>query len=220
MPKDARDRARELAQRYLAAGDPTGWFEPLYAEGLRGEAEIPWAGRGPNPHLVEWLDAHPVGPGARALVVGCGLGDDAERLAADGAQTTAFDVSPTAIQWARRRFPESRVAYVVADLFRPPAEWRRAFDFVFEAYTFQALPETVRPAAMRSAAEFVGPGGRLLVVCRGRDAAEPPGQLPWPLTRAELGALEQSGLAIESFEDFVEDGDPPIRRFRAVCRRG
>lgn len=219
MSQDSRDRARELAQHYLAAGDPTGWFEPLYAEGFRGEAEIPWADRGANPHLVEWLGGRRAAPGSRALVVGCGLGDDAERLAAGGADTTAFDVSPTAIAWARQRFPDSRVAYVVADLLRPPAEWRRAFDFVFEAYTLQALPETVRPAAMRSAADFVGPGGRLLVVCRGRDAADPPGRLPWPLTRAELGEMEGAGLVEESFEDFFEDGDPPIRRFRAVYRR-
>ena len=54
------------------------------------------------------------------------------------------------------------------------------------------------------------------MVCRGRDPEEPPGALPWPLTRAEIEAL---GMRVESFEDFLDDEDPPVRRFRTLLRR-
>ena len=81
-----RKRARELARHYLAEQNPTGWFEALYAESGGDAGAIPWADMEANPNLVEWLDRHlgnqmaPIG--ARALKVGCGLGDDAEELVA------------------------------------------------------------------------------------------------------------------------------------------
>jgi SAM-dependent methyltransferase len=115
------------------------WFEPLYRAAERGEREIPWDRGEPNPALVDWtrgLD----GSGRRALVVGSGTGDDAELVAGLGFATTAFDIAGTAIAISRRRFPGSRVDYRVADLLAPPAEWSRAFDFVVESITVQALP--------------------------------------------------------------------------------
>lgn len=59
--------------------------------------------------------------------------------------------------------------------------------------------------------------GTLLLVCRGRDAADPPGDTPWPLTREELAARE-NGLPLVSFEDYYDAETPPVRRFRAVYR--
>lgn len=49
--------------------------------------------------------------------------------------------------------------------------------------------------------------------------AESPGQMPWPLTRAEVEAIATPGLALASFEDFLDAEDPPVRRFRALFRR-
>jgi hypothetical protein len=43
--------------------------------------------------------------------------------------------------------------------------------------------------------------------------------MPWPLTRAELGAIAMPNLTLVSFEDFIDDEDPPVRRFRALFRR-
>jgi SAM-dependent methyltransferase len=207
----SRERARELARRALARGDATGWFEELYAE-AQSEADISWADLVPNPSLVEWLDTHPVS--GRALKVGAGLGDDAEELVRRGLTVTAFDVAPTAVEWARRRFPDSAVDYVVADVLAPPADWRGAFEFVLEAYTLQVLPPQSRPVAARAIAETLAPGGRLLVIARGRDAGEDEGAMPWPLTPDELrGSF--AALTLVAFDDFVDDEDPPVRRLRA-----
>src|SRR5262249_300767 len=57
----------------------------------------------------------------------------------------AFDISPTAIDGARGRFPGSAVDYTPGDLLNPPASWRGAFDLVVEIYTVQPPHGTARP---------------------------------------------------------------------------
>lgn len=209
-----------MAAEFLRKGDPTGWFEALYKEGEAGKSIVPWADRGANPGLTEFWKEHPqTTSGKKALVIACGLGDDAEQLAAWGFETTAFDISETAIRTARKRFPKSEVKYSEADLFQPPAEWERKFDFVFEANTVQALPASVRAQAIQKIAGFVGPGGKLLAIVRGRESHEPEGEMPWPLTRAELGEFVRAGLAEESFEEYFDNEEPPARRFRVLYTR-
>jgi hypothetical protein len=73
-----RATARALAAAALQRGDPTGWFEELYA-GAAQAGEVPWADLVPNPMMVAWLEREGViGDGRRALKVGAGLGDDAD----------------------------------------------------------------------------------------------------------------------------------------------
>jgi SAM-dependent methyltransferase len=212
-----RTRARALAQESLARGDAVGWFERLYAEAGRGAAVVPWADLAPNPHVVAWLDREAPRPG-RALDVGCGLGDTAEALTQRGFEVVAFDVSQTAIEEARRRFPESRVDYRAADLLRLPAHFAGAFDLVVECYTLQVLPPDARARAAQSLRETLRPGGTLLVVARGREPEDPPGEMPWPLMRAEVEAIATPRLVVGGFEDFMDQEDPPVRRFRAWFR--
>lgn len=198
-----------------------GWFEELYAQvKFSGLAVVPWADLEPNPNLVAWLDRERVeGRGKSALVVGCGLGDDAEELSRRGFQVTAFDVSDSAIAIAAKRFPSSAVEYVAADLFQPPTEWRGEYDLVHEAYTLQVLPGWLRQEALGQLAGFLAPDGKLLLIARARDDADDPGELPWPLTLTELDAVTGFGLARIAIEDYFDDEVPPVRRFRAVYRR-
>ena len=118
----AIEQIRSLVAESIADGDPTGWFERLYAKAEAGEAVVPWADGEPNPNLVSWASGL-AGAGKRALVPGCGLGYDAEFLAALGFDVTAFDISPTGIEAARRVNPASAVHYQVADLTDLPPEW-------------------------------------------------------------------------------------------------
>jgi SAM-dependent methyltransferase len=206
--------AQLLAARSIARGDATGWFETLYAAAEQGAVTVPWADNAPNVRLVSAL-AGLSGPG-RALVVGCGLGDDAEHVASLGYATVAFDVSPTAVTGARRRFPASAVEYVVADLLSPPPSWVAAFDLVVEVYTVQVLTGPARVSAVARLAELVAPGGRLLVIAGAREETDHPGEMPWPLTRAEIESFRDHGLVKESiveFRDTTERG--LVRRWRA-----
>ena len=218
MNEAARDVVRKLAASYHAEGKPLGWFEPVYQQAAGSTDAIPWADLKPNHNLTDWLDENPINEGASALVVGCGLGDDAEELARRGMDVTAFDIAPTAIQWCRQRFPDSRVRYEVGDVLSLPAAWRGRFDLIVEIYTLQALPAELRGAAMRGLAGALAIEGRLLIVCRGREPEDPKGELPWPLTRAEFDPLREV-LNERSFEDYLDGQGEPVRRFRVVLER-
>jgi 2-polyprenyl-3-methyl-5-hydroxy-6-metoxy-1,4-benzoquinol methylase len=215
-----RTRARELAAEFNAKGDPLGWFEALYREAESGSTEIPWADLVPNPNLLDFWELHPQEARSKsALTIGSGLGDDAEQLSAWGFQTTEFDISATAITAAKKRFPYTKVQYVVADLLTPPESWRAKFDFVVESYTLQSLPPDLRALAFPRIAEFLKPAGMLLVIARGRDPEEEAGHVPWRLTRAELAIFLSAGLQEISFEDYLDPHDPGVRKFRATYRR-
>lgn len=213
--RDPDADARRLAAEALAEGDPVGWFERLYAESGSGDAIVPWDSGTAHPLLVEWAgDLR--GEGRPALVVGAGLGDDAEYVAGLGFETVAFDVSESAVRLARERFPGSRVRYRAADLLAPPAEWERAFDLVVEIMTVQALPEELHAAAIERVASFVRPGGTLLVIAMARDEGGPVPAPPWPLTPSELAAFATGGLAAGKAEEFR---DGPRHRRRATFHR-
>lgn len=215
-----RARARELAAEYVARGDHKGWFEQLYREAKEGKAGVPWADYRPNPNLIDFWERNTISAaGNTALVVGCGLGDDAEQLAAWGFHTVAFDISESAIRGCRERFSRSSVNYETADLFSAPREWAGAFDFVLESYTLQVLPERLRMRAMRCIATLVRDGGHLLVIARGREEEDPAGKMPWPLTHCELNTFRNCGLEEISFEDYYDCESPPVRRFRALYAR-
>jgi 2-polyprenyl-3-methyl-5-hydroxy-6-metoxy-1,4-benzoquinol methylase len=202
-PGDADFLARRAAARRkldAAPGaftdDPAGrkaWFGTVYSLAEGDPAAIPWADLAAKPALVDWLQAHP-GLGRRALDVGCGLGDNAEALAAAGWLTSAFDIAEAAVVWAKRRFPDTTVDYRCADLFEPPAEWRDGFDLVHECFTLQAMAGPLRTAAFAAVASLVAPGGTLLVIARSRAESEPVGQPPWPLAPSELARFEALGF--------------------------
>lgn len=217
--RDPGAAARRLAAEALAARDATAWFERLYAAAEEGEAVVPWDRGAPHRLLVEW-GAGIDGGGRRALVVGAGLGADAEYVAGLGFETVAFDVSATAIRTARRRFPDSRVDYVAADLLDPPAEWREAFDLVVESLTVQSLPDPPRRDAIAQVGRMVAPGGTLLVIATARDEADGPVHgPPWPLTRAEVESFASGGLEPRRIEDLRDSEQPDIHRWRAEFER-
>jgi SAM-dependent methyltransferase len=208
-------QADRLAAQSLASGDPTGWFERLYAAAAAGETPMPWEG-GPRRQLVEWAAGRPRVTGQRAVVVGAGLGENAELVASLGYDTTAFDIAPSAVAQARARFPDSKVDYRVADLFDLPAEWIGAFDLVVEVYTVQALPVSVRVRAIENITRLVGPGGTLLVISVANLAGEPVAGPPWPLTRSDVDAFAAGGFDVITDELMTDDGVP---RWRLELRR-
>jgi len=105
-----------------------------------------------------------------------------------------------------------------ADLFKAPAQWQSKFDFVLELYTLQVLPPELRAEAARCIASFLAPGAMLLLIARAREPDEPRGQMPWPLTLDEIQVFETAGLKIIEFEDFWDEEDPLVRRFRISYR--
>jgi SAM-dependent methyltransferase len=211
---DPREHTKELAAEFLEKGDATGWFDALYAEAEGNHEHIPWADLEPNKYLVKFAEKTNLqGDGRKALVVGCGLGDDARFLHDLGFAVTAFDISPTAIEWAKKLHVETSIDFQVIDLFNPPPEWHRAFEFVLEVYTIQPLPLEIREKVVDSIAQFVAENGKLALVTRGREDDEQPLELPWALSRKDLSRFEFNGLKQIYFEEMPGDEDVPVRRF-------
>ena len=215
-----------------ASGFPGGlsapqWFDAVYRDARGDAAAVPWADLRSNPMMVAWLNAEAPGlirPGSRVVVVGCGLGDDVSELANRGYDAVGFDVSPTAVEWARRRFPGLSAAMLQADLLALPTRLLRRFDLVVENYTLQALPPALREQAARAVASLACPRGHVLTIASGRDADEPLDPAagpPWPLAARELtGLMEQAGMRpCRPIDDFLDGEDPPARRLRALFSR-
>lgn len=215
MTRRSSNPVSDLIRRAWNRGEPAGWFEELYAGARDGEGRVPWAQMAAHPDFADWAARESLdGGGKSALVIGCGLGDDAEFLAELGFSVTAFDISATAIAWAKERFPDTRVDYQVADLFKTPEAWRHAYDFVLESRTIQALPYDLAPQTIAQIAGFVAPGGSVLVLCHAREEATPAQGIPWPLARSDLAQFTAAGLGEVQVEALGHGA-----RFRAVYRR-
>lgn len=228
FPMSGRDGPGAIATAHADPAAEAERFESVYHEAGGNPVKVPWADGRANPALVSWLNsAGPavVRPGARSVVVGCGLGDDVAELLSRGYDATGFDVSGTAVAWARRRFPEYADAFVCADLFKMPSRYRRRFDLVVEVHTLQALHPSLREEAAAALAELVSTRGLLVAICRGRKesvALETVEGPPWALTACELlGLMEASGLhPVRAPDEFTDDEAPPVERLRCAFCRG
>lgn len=210
-------RVKQLAHEASQQARPYDWFETLYTEAAGNTDQIPWAKLTPHPYLLDWLSGQSVIQNAKtALVIGCGLGDDAEALSKLGLAVTAFDVSETAITWCIQRFPGSKVSYQVGDLFNLNPQWNSAFDLVFECRTLQALPLEIRSQAISKIGPLVAPRGCLLVITRLREEFTTSDGPPWPLSNQELSQFATFGLEEISRQSWQE---AEIQSVRVAYRR-
>lgn len=215
------DRRKSAGPFEIFEAQPTAWFETLYAGTDAEGAGVPWANMQTHPAFDSWLDRNVLdGSGKTALVVGCGMGDDAVALEALGFDVTAFDVSASAIELCKQRFPQSKVAFEQADLLEPQPQWRRKFDFVLEVYTVQALPPVYERVLIESIAEFVSPNGQLVVVAETSVAPRAfESGPPWLLTPDHIDAFASQGLVIEEKHGEPPEFDKAERQLTTTFRR-
>ena len=204
-----RQKVKELALDYQKKDDFTGWFEVIYTEALEDANQVPWAKMQPHPSLENWLKNADIS-NKKALVIGCGLGDDSEILAAKNAEVTAFDIAPSSIEWCRKRFKNSSVNYLVADLLALDNSWKNSFDLIFESRTIQALPISIRREVITAIAMLVKPGGTLLIVTRLRDIEETSEGPPWAVSQQELSQLYEYGYQEVFRTPYLDPNNPSI----------
>ena len=214
---EVREKLLSMSEAALEAGMPLAWFEELYSTADRDDDWIPWSDGHPNPLLVEWaVGQQDLG---RALVVGCGLGEDAAFLDQRGWDVTAFDLSPTAVEWAKELFSESKVEWLTANLLDLPEEWNSSFDLVLEVHILQAMPEFIRLQASPKLAPLVRNGGHLVCIGRFQTDSGPVEGPPWPLSKSFIESIGENlpmqGLDVCS----LPDDEPDVSRFRAIWRR-
>ncbi|MDP6869590.1 MAG: class I SAM-dependent methyltransferase [Candidatus Poseidoniaceae archaeon] len=214
------DRIRKQLKKFSdAASDsenPLSWFETLY-EHANGDNEwIPWSKGDVNPFLKEWINSeHQVG---NALVVGCGLGEDAAYLTNMGWRVTAFDLSPSAIEWAKKIYSELNIDWQVADLTSPPEKWFNKFDLVVEVHILQAIPENIRINAAPNLAKFVSQDGHLICIGRIDEFGEDVDGPPWPLDRLFIQSIGQNLKEIQYYCKRLDGDEENILRYCSVWK--
>ena len=191
------------------------FFENVYKNVDKDNlVSIPWANLVANAHLVDYLNVKDDMTYGRALVIGCGLGDDADALAKMGYEVDAIDISQTAIRMAKERFPTESIDFRVEDIFKLPASMFAAYDFVFESRTIQSLDPKFRDELIEIIAGLLAKGGELLVHTNIQNDNENYGGPPWPLYRRELLGFEKHGLRVQHQNE--EMINKPVASYDAV----
>lgn len=177
-------------------GKPNDWFEVLYSGTNESGEGVPWANMAPHPVFKNWIDKAPeLIEEKTALVIGCGMGDDAIELESKGYKVTAFDVSKSAIELCRKRFPNSKVDFVQADLIKGIPDWNKKFDFVLEIFTIQALPPKYEEVLIKNVADLVADNGKLVVITEiQKEKRVFENGPPWLLNTNYIESFENHGL--------------------------
>jgi 2-polyprenyl-6-hydroxyphenyl methylase/3-demethylubiquinone-9 3-methyltransferase len=144
---DSQEVARfnEVAARWWDADGP---FRPLH--------EL-------NPERLAFIAARQPLKGARIADIGCGGGILSEALARAGAQVTAIDLAPEALDVARLHAIESGVAvdYRLVSAEALAAELPGQFDAVTCLEMLEHVPDPL--SVLRACAALLKPGGRLFL---------------------------------------------------------
>lgn len=135
----------------------------------------PWDHGEAAPPLLEFIDRKGA-PGGHVLVPGCGSGHDVRLLATHGAEVTGLDISPLALEMARRTNGHPSARFLLGDILAPAAEFRTAFDWVVEHTCLCALPPAHWVAYVEGVRAVLRPGGSFLGIFyrRPHDSEGPP----------------------------------------------
>jgi SAM-dependent methyltransferase len=209
-----------MVRTYQENDDPLGWFDSIYSDAGGDYRAVFWADLEPSPYLVAWMKEHPIITNSkRAIVIGCGVGDDAEAMAKAGYEVIGFDISPTAIELCKKRYPDTKVTYLVANLFDYPKSWFSSFDLVYECNTIQVLPGAYRVQARDAMVSLLHNNGNILVSCRSRRSGTQEDAIPLPLDRIEIDGFTKVGLKEKSFLAYDDTQTPPVPHFFAVYQK-
>ena len=175
-------------------------WDSAYRDGKRP----PWDARITAPELARVVDEEIVEP-CRAVVLGCGSGDNAIYLASKGFDVTAIDVAPTALGIAEKKAEEAGVEinWVLSDVLAIPADLE-PFDFVFDRGCYHHIHYYDPQGFVETLNRITNPGAQCLILSCNRDA--PPG-IREPDMREDFGDtfdiiwLDPGGLAVRESDN-------------------
>lgn len=128
--------------------------------------EIPWNMEAPPQLLVELVDTGKVKP-CRAIDLGCGAGNYAIYLAERGFDVTGVDISPTAIEIARKNADKKALKcdFFVADVVEELNKLNLTWDFAYDwGFLHHILPEQ-RQKYVEGVYRILNPSCKYLSVC-------------------------------------------------------
>ena len=101
----------------------------------------------------------------RILVLGCGEGHDAALFAAAGHVVTAVDISPVALERAKKLYGHmENLTFLECDLFNLPRNFDAGYDVVFEHTCYCAINPELRQDLVKVWNRVLAPGGHLMGV--------------------------------------------------------
>jgi SAM-dependent methyltransferase len=133
--------------------------------------------------LVEALETGLIRP-CRVIELGCGLGNDARFLAAQGFDVTAVDIAPTAIARAEEmaRKEGLNVRWLVADVLRMPD--LGTFDLVYDRGCYHGVRRTNAREYVNTLLALTRPGSLVFILAG--NAREPGGGGPPRVSEEEI----------------------------------
>ena len=215
---------KKMVKTHHENDEPTAWCNSIYTDAKGDYKAVFWADLEPSPYLVEWLklnkDNLDNSKPKKAIVIGCGVGDDAEALSEYGYEVIGFDISPEAIKLCKNRYPNTKVKYLVADLFDYDKKWVKDFDVVYECNTIQILPGKYRTKARIAISNLLSENGHVLVSCRSRKKGEQENDIPMPLDYEEINKfVTEDNLKEINFKSYNDSQEPSIPHFFAVYKK-
>ena len=196
---------------------PAAGWDSAYEAGSRP----PWDIGRPQPAFVRLADGGLLR--GRVLDAGCGSGEHALLAAARGADVVGVDVSPRAIERARRKAGERGLAvrFEVADALSL-GELGLTFDTVIDSGLFHVFDDADRARYVTSLASVLPSGGTCYLMCF---SDRQPGTMgPRRVSQEELRAAFSDGWAVtsivaEAFEVNPGLGTPTVQAWLATIRR-
>lgn len=128
--------------------------------------DIPWNVETPPEVLVKLVDSGKVKP-CRAIDLGCGTGNYVIYLATRGFDATGIDLSPTAIDIAKKNAAKKGVKcrFIVADILGDLREVDGTFDFAYDWEVLHHIFPDERARYVQNVHGLLNQGGKYLSVC-------------------------------------------------------
>jgi len=191
------------------------FFENVYKNASENLDKIPWATFDANEYLQDFFKNKEKVTNKKALVIGCGLGDDAQFLTKMGYIVDAIDISPTSIKLAKQRFDNKNINFSVEDIFELPSNMINNYDFVYEGLTIQSIDPKHRIQLIEIISSLNNDNGELLLYTNYQEDIDTFGGPPWPLYKRDLALFLDYDYKLEDYKEEYETKN--IAPYKCVC---